>query len=82
MARFFKHIGEHNGKKVIIVQRALPGEEHLAASYRINVGFAIHRQFCGAVYRLLHRYTGKPARGRLCLALQFVYCGRCGELHL
>lgn len=31
MARFFKHIGEHNGKKVIIVQRALPGEEHLAA---------------------------------------------------
>jgi len=31
MAKFFKHVGEHNGKKVIIVQRALPGEEHLAA---------------------------------------------------
>ena len=31
MARFFKHVGEHNGKKVIIVQRALPGEDHLAA---------------------------------------------------
>jgi len=31
MAKFFKHVGEHNGKKVIIVQRALPGEDHLAA---------------------------------------------------
>lgn len=31
MARFFKHVGEHNSKKVIIVQRELPGEEHLAA---------------------------------------------------
>lgn len=27
---FFKHIGEANGKKVIIVQRQLPGEEHMA----------------------------------------------------
>ena len=33
MARFFKHVGEHNGKKVIIVQRALPGEDHLAAVF-------------------------------------------------
>lgn len=32
MARFFKHVGEHNGKKVIIVQRSMPApEEHLAA---------------------------------------------------
>jgi hypothetical protein len=31
MANFFKHVGEHNGKKVIIVQRAIPGEAHLAA---------------------------------------------------
>ena len=32
MARFFKHVGEHNGKKVIIVQRSMPSpEEHLAA---------------------------------------------------
>lgn len=28
---FFKHVGEHNGKKVIIVQRSIPGEAHLAA---------------------------------------------------
>lgn len=27
---FFKHVGEHNGKKVIIVQRQLPGEDHMA----------------------------------------------------
>jgi len=32
MARFFKHVGEHNGKKVIIVQRSMPHpEQHLAA---------------------------------------------------
>lgn len=32
MARFFKHVGEHNGKKVIIVQRSMPHpEDHLAA---------------------------------------------------
>lgn len=32
MANFFKHVGEHNGKKVIIVQRSMPApEEHLAA---------------------------------------------------
>lgn len=32
MARFFKHVGEHNGKKVIIVQRSMPNpEQHLAA---------------------------------------------------
>jgi hypothetical protein len=27
---FFKHVGKVNGKKVIIVQRHLPGEEHMA----------------------------------------------------
>jgi hypothetical protein len=27
---FFKHVGECNGKKVIIVQRQLPGEGHMA----------------------------------------------------
>lgn len=28
---FFKHVGTANGKKVIIVQRSLPSEEHMAA---------------------------------------------------
>ena len=27
---FFKHVGECNGKKVVIVQRQLPGEDHMA----------------------------------------------------
>jgi len=29
--RFFKHVGEHNGKKVVIVQRAIPEEEWMAS---------------------------------------------------
>jgi hypothetical protein len=28
---FFKHVGQANNKKVIIVQRQIPGEEHMAA---------------------------------------------------
>lgn len=31
MVRFFKHVGEHNGKKVVIVQRAIPEEEHMCS---------------------------------------------------
>jgi hypothetical protein len=28
---FFKHVGKANGKKVILIQRQIPGEEHMAA---------------------------------------------------
>jgi hypothetical protein len=31
MARFFKHVGEHNSKKVVIVQRAIPEEGHMCS---------------------------------------------------
>jgi hypothetical protein len=31
MAKFFKHVGEHNNKKVVIVQRAIPEEEHMCS---------------------------------------------------
>lgn len=31
MVRFFKHVGEHNGKKVVIVQRHIPEEEHMCS---------------------------------------------------
>jgi len=31
MAKFFKHVGEHNGKKVVIVQRHIPEEEWMAS---------------------------------------------------
>lgn len=31
MAKFFKHVGEHNGKKVVLVEKSIPGEPHMAA---------------------------------------------------
>lgn len=31
MAKFFKHVGLHNGKKVVIVQRMIPGEPHMCS---------------------------------------------------
>ena len=31
MAKFFKHVGEHNSKKVVIVQRHIPEEEHMCS---------------------------------------------------
>lgn len=31
MARFFKHVGEHNNKKVVLVQRSIPEEEHMCS---------------------------------------------------
>jgi len=31
MAKFFKHVGLHNGKKVVIVQRMIPGEAHMCS---------------------------------------------------
>lgn len=31
MANFFKHVGEYNGKRVILLQRQLPGEAHMCS---------------------------------------------------
>jgi len=31
MVKFFKHVGEHNSKKVVIVQRHIPEEEHMCS---------------------------------------------------
>lgn len=31
MAKFFKHVGEHNGKKVVLVEKSIPGEPHMCA---------------------------------------------------
>lgn len=31
MANFFKHVGEFNGKRVVIMQRQLPGEAHMCS---------------------------------------------------
>ena len=29
MARFFKHVGEHNGKKVVIIEKSIPANAFL-----------------------------------------------------
>ena len=31
MARFFKHVGVHNQKKIVLVQRSIPDEEHMCS---------------------------------------------------
>lgn len=43
MARFFKHVGEHNGKKVVLVERSIPGEPHMAlVIYSTNIPSKFH----------------------------------------
>lgn len=43
MARFFKHVGEHNGKKVVIVEKSIPGEPHMCAViYSTNIPTKFH----------------------------------------
>jgi len=43
MARFFKHVGEHNGKKVVIIEKSIPGEPHMCAViYSTNIPSKFH----------------------------------------
>lgn len=43
MARFFKHVGEHNGKKVVIMEKMIPGEPHMCAViYSTNIPTKFH----------------------------------------
>ena len=43
MARFFKHVGEHNGKKVVIIEKSIPGEPHMCAViYSTNIPTKFH----------------------------------------
>jgi hypothetical protein len=43
MARFFKHVGEHNGKKVVIIEKMIPGEPHMCAViYSTNIPTKFH----------------------------------------
>lgn len=43
MARFFKHVGEHNGKKVVIIEKQIPGEPHMCAViYSTNIPSKFH----------------------------------------
>lgn len=43
MAKFFKHVGEHNGKRVVIVEKSIPGEPHMCAViYSTNIPSKFH----------------------------------------
>jgi len=58
MARFFKHIGETNGKKVVIVQRTIPGEEHMCSVLYSDI---IPSQYHDDVMRVLESEEGQAA---------------------
>lgn len=58
MARFFKHIGETNGKKVVIVQRTIPGEEHMCSVLYSDI---IPSQYHDDIMRVLESEEGQDA---------------------
>lgn len=59
MSKFLKHVGKHNGKPVIVVQRAIPGEDHMAAViYSSNLP-AVYQEVCN---RLLDSSTGQDSK--------------------
>jgi len=58
MARFFKHVGEHNGKKVVIVQRAIPQEEHMCSVLYTQI---IPTHYHDDVMRVLESAEGQDA---------------------
>ena len=58
MAKFFKHVGEHNGKKVVIVQRAIPEEEHMCSVLYTQI---IPSHYHDDVMRVLESTEGQDA---------------------
>lgn len=59
MARFFKHVGEHNGKKVVIVEKSIPGESHMCAViYSTNIPTKFHDD----IMKLLESAEGQSER--------------------
>lgn len=59
MARFFKHVGEHNGKKVVIVEKQIPGEPHMCAViYSTNIPTKFHDD----IMKLLESSEGQAER--------------------
>lgn len=55
---FFKHVGTANGKKVIIVQRQLPSEEHMAAVIYSDI---MPSKYHDDVMKLLESEEGQAA---------------------
>ena len=58
MARFFKHVGEHNGKKVVIVQRSIPDEEHMCSVLYSQI---IPTQYHDDIMRVLESPEGQQS---------------------
>lgn len=59
MARFFKHVGEHNGKKVVIIEKSIPGEPHMCAVvYSTNIPTKFHDD----IMKLLESPEGQSER--------------------
>lgn len=59
MARFFKHVGEHNGKKVVIIEKSIPGEPHMCAVvYSTNIPSKFHDD----IMKLLESSEGQSER--------------------
>jgi hypothetical protein len=58
MAGFFKHVGTANSKKVIIVQRSLPSEEHMAAVIYSDI---MPSKYHDDVMKLLESVEGQAA---------------------
>lgn len=58
MAKFFKHVGEHNGKKVVIVQRFIPGEYHMCSVLYSQI---IPSQYHDDIMQVLESNEGQAA---------------------
>ena len=58
MAKFFKHVGEHNSKKVVIVQRAIPEEGHMASVVYTQI---IPTHYHDDIMRVLESTEGQNA---------------------
>lgn len=59
MSNFFKHVGEHNGKKVVIVEKQIPGEPHMAlVIYSTNIPSKFHDD----IMKLLESKEGQNER--------------------
>lgn len=59
MAKFFKHVGEHNGKKVVIVEKSIPGEPHMCAVIYTSI---IPSKFHDDIMRVLETPEGQAEK--------------------
>ncbi len=59
MAKFFKHVGEHNGKKVVIVEKSIPGEPHMCAVIYTSI---IPSRFHDDIMKILESPEGQSEK--------------------